>query len=66
MTAHHALGRVRVHADNCQGLDMEGTLPADDGLWDGVVDFIDDETGETLRLNGWLWVFHRVEADHGG
>lgn len=62
MTGAPPPGRVRVHADNAQGIDMEGTLPADEGLWDGVVEFIDDETGATLLLNGWLWIFNKIDA----
>ncbi len=52
--------RVRVAASNGQGLDFEGTVGADADL-DGVVAFIDEDDGRTLHLNGWLWMFERLD-----
>lgn len=52
--------RVRYAASNGQGIDLEGTVAADADL-DGVVEFIDDDDGRKLQLNGWLWIFERLD-----
>jgi hypothetical protein len=52
--------RVRYAASNGQGIDFEGTVAADADL-DGVVEFVDDDDGRTLQLNGWLWIFERLD-----
>ena len=55
--------RCGLHIEaTCDAHDVAGTLVGDhDGL-DGVVTVRDDDTGEVLRLNGWLWRIDITDA----
>ena len=42
---------------SCDAHDVSGTLVGDHDELDGPVIIREDDTGEVLRLNGWLWLF---------
>jgi hypothetical protein len=44
-------------AATCDAHDVTGTLVGDHDELDGTVSIRETDTGEILRLNGWLWLF---------
>ncbi len=47
----------------CDAHDVTGTLAGDHDDLDGIVSIREADTGEVLRLNGWLWLFETAQ-DH--
>ena len=52
-----------IEADSDGGHFVSGRLARDHDDLDGVVSVVDEESGEVLRLNAWLWSIVVVDEE---